>query len=184
MRNSIKIVIIALLITVPTLSFAQKNLKFGHLNSEEIMKGLPEMDSVQNKMQKYIKDLQDGLELMNVEYNKKLDDYQKTKEGLVDLVKQNKEKELVTMQQNIQQYQENAQTNMRQKQAELMQPVQEKVKKAISDVGKEGGYTYIFDISPNATVVLYFSSDSQDVTDLVRQKLNVGKVAKPATGKK
>lgn len=180
MKHWIKIIIISLLITTPSLTFGQKAYKFGHLNSSEILKGLPEMDTLQTKMQKYIKDLNDGLETMQVEYNKKLDDYVKARETMVDLVKQSKEKELQTMQQNIQEYQETANQKMQQKQAELMQPVQEKVKKAISDVGKEQGFIYIFDLATGS--VAYFSADSQDVTDLVKQKLSA-KAVKPAAGK-
>jgi len=177
MRHCTKTIIIALLIAIPTLTFAQKSYKFGHLNSEEILKSLPDMDSVQTKMQKYVKDLQDGLETMQVEYNKKLEEYVKGKETMVDLVKQGKEKELQTMQQNIQEYQENAQQKMQQRQVELMQPVRDKVKKAISDIGKEQGFTYIFDTVTGS--LAYFSSESQDVTELVKQKLNV-KSTKPA----
>ncbi len=79
------------------------------------------------------------------------------------------------MQQNIQQFQETAQQGMQQKQAELMQPILDKIQKAISEVGKEGGFTYIFDLATQS--VAYYSADSQDVTDLVKQKLNITKSA-------
>jgi outer membrane protein len=181
MRHSFKIIIVAILIMLPSLSQAQKVYKFGHLNSDEILKTLPDMDSVQVKMQKYVKELQDQLETMQVEYNKKLEEYVKSKDQLNDLIKQSKEKELTTMQQNIQQFQETAQQGMQQKQVELMQPIREKVKKAIADYGKENGFTYIFDMVTGS--IAYFSSDSQDITDPVKAKLspkgNVG-AAKPA----
>jgi outer membrane protein len=177
MRHCIKIITIALLIVVPTLTSAQKSYKFGHLSSEDILKSLPDMDSVQIKMQKYYKELQEGLEIMQVELNKKLDEYNKGKDAFVDLVRQSKEKELQTMQQNIQEFQDNATPKMQQRQGDLMQPVREKVKKAISDVGKEQGLIYIFDIANGS--VAYFSTDSQDVTELVKQKLNI-KGTKPA----
>jgi outer membrane protein len=178
MKNSLKVIIVALLIAIPSTTFAQKVYKFGHLNSEEILKAMPDMDSVQIKMQKYVKDLQDGLEIMQVEYNKKLEEYVKAKETMIDLVKQSKEKELTTMQENIQQYRETAQQNMQQRQTDLMQPIREKVKKAITDIGKENGFTYIFDMVTGS--VAYFSADSQDVTDLVKQKLGITKtIPKP-----
>lgn len=178
MRNWNKIIIIALLIAIPTFTYAQKAYKFGHLNSEEIYKALPDMDSVNVKMQKYVKDLQDGLEIMQVEYNKKLEEYMKGRETMVDLVKQSKEKELQTKQQDIQDYQENAQNRMKQYQIELMQPITEKIKKVIADIGKEQGFTYIFDTVTGS--LAFFSADSQDVTDLVKQKLNAKPAAKPA----
>jgi outer membrane protein len=187
MKNRFRISIIALLIVIPALSFAQKTFKFGHVNKQELIQALPDRDSAIIKLQKFQKELEDNLQTMNVEYQNKLQKYlddQKT--GTMDpLIKQSREKELTTMQQNIQQFQETAQQLYQQKQNDLMQPILEKIQKAISEVGKEGGFTYIFDLA--AQSVAFYSSESQDISDLVKQKLNIkgtGAAAKPAVGKK
>jgi outer membrane protein len=186
MKNRFRISIITLLIVIPALSFAQKPLKFGHVNKQEIIQVLPDRDSAIIKLQKFQKELEDNLQTMNTEYQNKLQKYlddQKT--GTMDpLIKQSREKELTTMQQNIQQFQETAQQLYQQKQNDLMQPILEKIQKAISEVGKEGGFTYIFDLA--AQSVAFYSSDSQDVSELVKNKLNIkaGSTAKPAAGKK
>lgn len=184
MKNSIKVIIVALLIAVPALSFAQKAYKFGHLNKQEIIMALPEKDSALNKLQKFENELKANLQTTQDEYQAKYQKYLEERDKLDPLIKQAKEKELVSLQQNVQQYQESAQQLYTQKQNELMQPIIEKLQKAINDVGKEGGFTYIFDLQAQA--VTYFSSDSQDVTELVKQKLNIKApaAAKPAAGKK
>ena len=55
-----------------------------------------------------------------------------------------------------------------------MQPISEKIKKAISDVGKENGFIYIFEMAAG-TSILYNSAESIDVTPLVKGKLGIKK---------
>ena len=45
----------------------------------------------------------------------------------------------------------------------------ERVRKAIEEVGKEQGFTYIFDISTGVTVY----NGGEDVTDMVKTKLGM-----------
>lgn len=185
MKNRYKAIIVALLMVIPALSFAQKAPKFGHVNKQEIIQVLPDRDSAIVKLQKFQKDLETSLQTMNDEYQSKLQKFQDDQKGMDPLILQSKQKELINMQQNIQQFTENAQQLYQQKQGELMQPILEKIQKAINEVGKEGGFTYIFDLA--AQSIAYYSSESQDVTDLVKQKLNIkaASAAKPAaTGTK
>jgi outer membrane protein len=181
MRNFIKAILVVAILAVPSVVSAQKAFKFGHINSQEIAKGLTDMDSVQIKYQKYLKELENDLESLQVEYNNKLQKYVDEKDKLTELIRKNHEADLTQFQQRIQQYQEEARAKLEQKNQELMQPVVEKIKKAITDVGKENGFTYIFDIAQNS--VVYFNEDSQDVTSLVKAKLATSKpAAKPAAG--
>lgn len=176
MRKTIRIAILALFVILPTVGFAQqKSLKFGHINKQEIITLMPERDSAVVKLQKYGKELEETLEAMQVEMNKKAEELsKKEKEGtLTDLVKRTKYDELSQMQQRIQDFQQNASQEYQQKQAEYLQPITEKLDKAIGDVGKEGGFMYIFDTSANT--IPYISADSQNVTALVKTKLGIKK---------
>jgi outer membrane protein len=87
------------------------------------------------------------------------------------LIRQTKEKEIVDLQERLQNFQQTAQQDIQQKEAELWQPVIDKANNAIQEVGKENGFTYIFDVS--AGVVLYFSPESIDVLPLVKTKLGI-----------
>ena len=175
MRNSIKIVIAALLIVLPTLVSAQKSYKFGHISSEDILTTIPDRDSAMTTLQKYGKELENQLEEMQVELNNKVEKLRQDEAAgkLSDLVKKTRYDEVTNMQQRIQQFQEGAQQEYQTKQMQLMQPIIEKIKKAITEVGKENGFIYIFDTSTNA--IPYVSSESQDVTNLVKQKLGIKK---------
>ena len=174
MRNFIKVFLVALLVLIPSVIFAQKTLKFGHINSQEVIQLMPQRDSAVIRLQKFNKELSDSYEEQNVELNKKYQKFLEEEKTLNDVVKKTRQEELQQIQQRIQQFQENANQQIQAKQTELMQPILEKLKKAIADVGKEGGFIYVFDIG-GTTNVLFFSAESQDITALVKQKLGIKK---------
>ena len=170
MKNLIKLVVITLFLFSGTTVNAQ-NYKFGHINSQELLSLMPERDSAQAKIQQYAKDLEAELEIMNVEYNNKLNDYIEKQDILTPLVKQTKEQELSEFQSRIQDFTANAQQDIQQQEAQLIQPIIQKAEKAIKDVAKENGFTYIFDLSRGA--VIYFSEQSEDILPLVLKKLGL-----------
>ena len=174
MRKIIKFILVALLLLVPTVNYAQKVLKFGHINSQEIIQAMPERDSAVAKLEKFRKELSDTYEGLNTELNTKYQKYLEEEKTLNDIVKKTRYDELQQMQQRIQQFQETANQQIPQKQSELMQPIIEKLKSVITEVGKEGGFIYIFDVG-GSTNVLFFSADSQDVSSLVKAKLGLKK---------
>lgn len=171
MKNYLKISMVVVAMMVSVSLFAQKNYKFGHINSQELINSMPEYDSAQVELQNFAKGLQDQLEVMQVEYNKKLQDYQAEMNNLTDLIRQTKEQELMDIQQRMQTFNQNAQKNMQDKQSEVMQPIIEKAQKAIKDVGAENNFTYIYDLAGGT--ILYFSADSEDVLPLVKKKLGL-----------
>jgi outer membrane protein len=174
MKKIFKLILAGLLLLVPTVNYAQKSLKFGHVNSQEIIQAMPEKDSVVSKLEKFRKELSDTYDGLQTEFQTKYQKFQEDEKTLNDLVRKTRQEELQQMQQRIQQFQETANQQIPQKQSELMQPLIEKLKNAITEVGKEGGFIYIFDIGGN-TNVLFYSAESQDVSALIKQKLGLKK---------
>jgi outer membrane protein len=87
-----------------------------------------------------------------------------------DLIRQTKERELQDMGARIQEFQENAEKKLQDRQQEVLKPIIDRAKKAIEDVAKENGYTYIFDTSVGA---LLYQQDSEDILPLVKKKLGL-----------
>lgn len=170
MKNLLKLLVITLFLFSGTAVNAQ-NFKFGHINSQELLSLMPERDSAQATVQQYAKDLEGELEIMNVEYNNKLNDYIEKQDVLTPLVKKTKEQELNEFQNRIQDFSVNAQQELQQQEAQLIQPIIQKAEKAIKDVGKENGYIYIFDLSRGT--IIYFSEQSEDILPLVLKKLGL-----------
>jgi outer membrane protein len=163
--------IAALLIFVATAGYSQ-TMKFGHINSDELIQALPEFDSATVKLENFRKELTNALELMSVELNNKNDAYTKEQKNLTDIVRQTKEQEIIDLNKRMQDFQQNAQTKYQDKQVELFQPIYTKVDKAIKDVGKENGFVYVFDVAKGS--LLYFDeTKSTNIMPLAKTKLGL-----------
>jgi len=169
MKKSL-ILLFAAMLAFSASAFAQKTVKLGHINSSDLMQIMPGKDSAQAAFEAEVKILDGELKAMQEELEKKLNDYQERKSQMTELIRSTKEQELNDLNQRIQIYQQNAQKKLQEKEAELLQPIIDRAKQAISDVAKENGYTYIFDTSAGA--VLY-QQDSDDILNLVKKKLGL-----------
>jgi outer membrane protein len=157
-----------LLAFVPALS---QDLKFGHINSQELLTTMPESDSAQAKIEKLAGDYEQQLEEMRVELNKKYDDYLTNRDNYTDLIRQTKEADITEMQQRIANFEQVAQQDLQTQQQKLIQPVLEKANNAIQEVARENGFLYVFDVSRGNPV--YFSDSSMDILPLVKTKLGL-----------
>jgi outer membrane protein len=170
MKNLLKLLVLTLFLFSGTAVNAQ-NFKFGHINSQELLSIMPERDSAEAIIQKYAMELEGELEIMQVEYRNKVNDYLEKQDNLSNLVKQTKEQEINEFQSRIQEFSNSAQQEIQKQEAQLIQPIIMKAEKAIKDVGKENGFTYIFDLSRGA--VIFFSEQSEDILPLVKKKLGL-----------
>ncbi|MCD8166327.1 MAG: OmpH family outer membrane protein [Bacteroides sp.] len=170
----IKKIVIALVCVLPLGAFAQ-NLKFGHVNFQELIVSLPEFTAAQSELttlgQKFSKEAERSRE----EFNKKLQEYQQalqTEESLPANIAERRQKELSDLAQRAEEFEQDAQQQLGKKQEELYMPLQQKVIEAIQSYGQENGFVYIFDIS--STPIPYVSETlSTDVTPLIKTKLGI-----------
>ena len=173
MKRFIGVAILLSLITLASQNAMAQTIKFGHVNSDELIQALPEFDSANVKLEKFRKDLINALELMTVELNNKSETYNKEGKNYTDIVKQTKEQELVDMNKRIQEFQNNAQQQLQEKQAELFQPIMAKVDKAIKEVGKENGFVYIFSIGQGSSLLFFDETKSTNIMPLAKAKLGL-----------
>jgi outer membrane protein len=164
------ITLLSMIVLFTTASFGQGVVKFGYIDSNEILTIMPETDSLQGELKAYADYLDQQMSTMAMEYQTKVADYQENFNTMSDLIRQTKEKEITDLQARIQAFQQSADQDLGAKQAQLFNPLIEKVKNAIAAVGKENGYTYIFDIGTGA-LVYYEMGDN--VLPLVKKKLGV-----------
>jgi outer membrane protein len=158
------------LVVFSTVAFSQQKIKLGHLNSNDLMAVMPGRDSAEKVLNDYAKNLQDQLNAMMNEFQTKYQEYLDNSEKYLEPVKKAKEKELVDLQNRIEEFKNQSQELLLKKEQELIQPLIDKAKKAISEVAKERGYTYIFDVSAGS--LLYYQ-DSDDIMPYVKEKLGI-----------
>ncbi|MGL4955815.1 MAG: OmpH family outer membrane protein [Bacteroidales bacterium] len=155
-----------------------QGFKFGHVNGQELLSMMPERDSAEAKFMAYGKDLEEQIELMQVEYNNKLQTYQQKAKTWSDAIREAKERELQELGQRIQEFQVTAREDLNKQQVGLLRPVIEKAANAVKKVGKDNKFTYIYDIS-NAAFAYWNTEQSIDITDLVKKELNIPANATP-----
>jgi outer membrane protein len=162
--------LLAMVVLFVSFGYGQAAVKFGYIDSNEILTLMPETDSLQKELQAYAEYLDQQMSTMAMEYQTKVNDYQENYNTMSDLIRQTKEKEITDLQARIQAFQSSADQDLGAKQAELFNPLIDRVKEAISQVGKENSYTYIFDIGSGA-VVYYENGDN--ILPLVKTKLGL-----------
>lgn len=152
----------------PLTVFAQK---FGHVNSENIIKVMPEWQQAQTDLQNLQKQFEDDLKRLEDEFTKKSEEYNAQQATLPDQIKERREKELQDLYTRMQQYYQESRTKLDQAGMEKQQAINEKILKAIKEIGAEGGYLYIFDVSSGIPFIN--ETISVDVTDQVKAKLGI-----------
>lgn len=162
------IVIAMALLTLGT-AFAQKNVKLGHIDSNELLKIMPGRDSAQAQLQREMTELEDQLREMQMELQNLYNDYMAKESQMSDLIKKTKQSELQDKGARIEEFQKNAQIRLQESEKALLTPIIDRAKEAIRDVAKENGYTYIFDSAVGVT--LYEGGD--DILPLVKKKLGL-----------
>ncbi len=172
MKRFIGIVALISLFTLTGQYSSAQNLKFGHINRNDLIQAMPEFDAATASLEKMRTTFLNELELLQVEFNNKYDTYLKEMKNYTDLVRQTKEQELADYQNRMQTFQNNASTTLQEEQAKLFTPITQKADKAISDVGKENGFIYVFDISAG-TIAYFDTTKSTDVLSLVKTKLGI-----------
>jgi|ERR1035437_238727 outer membrane protein len=157
------------LISISMTTFSQAVLKIGHVDIAEILAALPARDSAGAILEKETKEIQSTYDEMTVVYNKMLDDYEKGQSTYSEFVKRNKESELMDKEKRLQEYEKNASETLQKRNNELIQPILDRIIKAVNKVAAENGFTYILDVSKGS--VVYTSKDSQNINQLVLKVL-------------
>ncbi len=159
-----------ILVFATLLSTAVFGQKLGHINSNELLLAMPERTTIENQIKKYAQDLESQLSAMTKEYQSKVQSYQANEATMTEAIKKDKIKEITNLEERISEFQQTAQKDLQAKEESLLKPLIDKAKKAIEDVAKENGYTYIFD---SGVGVLLYQRDSDDIMPLVKKKLGL-----------
>lgn len=161
---------------------AQAQAKFGHINLNEVVELLPETARLDSQMTKFQLDtLRPNFDYLINEYKRK-DSIANGKDSikLAPSVRNQIRSEIQDLAQQIQSWPQYEQQVMEMKEQQLVAPLYDKVIKAVQEVSKEGGYTYIF-----RTEALVVSPDGDNLKPAVLKKLKITPPpAQPAAPKK
>lgn len=163
----IKKILLAIMIAIPSIVFAQG--KFGVVNTQEVMEAMPEIKEISAQIEASSKKYEDEFANLQTTLNKQYEELQKLDESTPQSIKDRRMQEIQQGAQKLEEFRNTAMQDLQRQQQTLMQPVQEKVKKALDAVGAEGGFTMIFE----NMMPVYIGPDAVDVTPQVKAKLGL-----------
>ncbi len=178
MKKTIAIIITSLFAFFGTVNAQQK---IGHINSLEILQAMPEFKQMNTDIDKQKQSYQKALEGMYSDYEKKQKDLQalSNDKSTPDPIIESKIQELQDLQKRIQDFESKVNDDLQKLQQEKLKPINEKYLKAVKEVAIANNYSYVLDVVSGA--VAYYPEAADDVTELVLKKLNITRVAAPAS---
>ena len=147
--------------------------KFAYVDSDYILSNIPEYADAQEELNALSTKWENEIKAI---YNKVSEMYKKYQTEMVLLSEDQKharEQEIINKEQeakNLQMQYFGSEGQLYQKQTELIQPIQEKIYTALTELAQTKGYTFIFDLA-SGTSILY-ASDKVDVSDDVLDQLS------------
>ena len=147
--------------------FAQS--KVGTIDVDVVLSQMPELAGVQQQVQDYAKELDEG-------FNKKMADYQilvkaytDGEAGFTEAVKNQKQEEIITSENDLGKFQQNGSKLINIKRDELAAPLYQKIGIALEKVAQADGYTQVLQI--NETIV--YLDNGYDLTLKVLKELGI-----------
>lgn len=155
-------------------TFAQ--IKIGYTNIELILAYMPETEQMNKDLQIYAKKLDKELQVEENYFQLKMDEY-------TNLSKQNKltpaddetrQVELMKLDSSLRRKQAVQEQQLMAMQQELIAPTLDKLQKAIDEISKAEGYTYVLNQSTSTGVsTILFGPESDNITEKIFAKLGV-----------
>lgn len=162
--------VLALVILFAAQSMVAQN--FAYVNTQEILQALPEVKEANANIETFRNQLinlgQKKVETLQAKYAEL---EQKQAQG--DISPKQLEIEAQKLKEDemqIAQFEQESQQRILEKSEELLKPIRDKVQKAIDDVAKENGYTYVFDASLG---FILYADESTNASSKVKAKLGL-----------
>lgn len=170
MKKFVSVIVVLFLFAGISNSFAQSNLKFGHLDFAALYGEMPGLDSVRIEFENYNKSIQEQFAAMQTELENKFMDYQANVESMSEIIRATKEAEINDLKERLDAFEVQATQDLQNKEMELTAPIIETARKAVEEVAKENGYTYVFNSTEG---LLLYATPSDDISKLVKAKLGI-----------
>jgi outer membrane protein len=178
MPLALAVALIALL-SGTTAAQAQKN---AYIRSSVLLDQAPGRVEAQQQFEKETAPFSDQIKRMNDSLNAMIANYTKAQATLTPAARETRGREIQGKQAEYQRRTNDLQQKAQQREAELVQPILDRVKGAIEEVRVEGGFSFVFNADQGSSLVAM--DKNLDITDRVLTKLRSTTAAapKPATG--
>tara|TARA_B110000116_G_C16778551_1_gene557057 strand:- start:403 stop:873 length:471 start_codon:yes stop_codon:yes gene_type:complete len=142
-----------------TFSYSYSQSKVAHIDTQKLISEMPEVIAKQKELAQLEKTYSTEIENTYKEFQTKAQTYAADVENQTDVTNQARQKELESMQQNIQSFRQTATEDLQKKQVEMMKPLYEKAKTAIEKTASAQGFDYVLDASAGGSVIMAKGKD-------------------------
>jgi len=148
--------------------------KIGFVDSDYILKKLPEYQTIQNQVDRLMTDWQKEVKDRREEVDKLFDEYQARELLYTNEERKRKRDDIMKSEEDVDRLRDRyfgPEGELFQQQNQLMRPLQERILEAIEEVATTEGYDYVFD--KNGDFVFLFTRDQYNLSDRVLEELGI-----------
>lgn len=167
--KQLKTLLLATALCLVTVSFTQAQSKVAHINTQELIQSMPEMAAARTELETLSKTYQTDMQAMGAEFQKKATQYDQEAATKTQEENTKRAAEIQGMEQNIRQFQGQAQQDLQKKELDLLKPITEKAKAAILKVARAQGFDYVLDSAQGITIL----ADGKNLLDDVKKELGL-----------
>ncbi|MDE5844416.1 MAG: OmpH family outer membrane protein [Muribaculaceae bacterium] len=159
---------ISLLLLLPVLASAQR---FAVIDRQAVLESLEEYLTAERTLFDLSQKYHAEYDRMSSDIDKKFEDYQtlNTTENAPQAIRERRVQEIQEMQKRAQQFLISAEDDLKNRRADMLRPINEKIDAAIKDAGIEGGFSFIFPLG----APLFYGIDVEDITESIKEKLTL-----------
>jgi outer membrane protein len=171
MKIMIRTLLVAMVFSLAS-GAVKAQLKIGYVSSDSLIVLMPLYDTAVNKIDAQRTLLAQEYQFMYSELEKKQNDYLRIQNdpNVPNSIKSLRMEEIQKSEQRMSEFQQSATEDLQKLERELMRPIVEQIKKAIEEVAKEKGYSYVLD---NSSGNILYSTPNDDLMPAVKKKLGL-----------
>ena len=168
-----KIFLLTILLLVTTITFSQRGIKIGYIDTEYILENLPEYNQISkrldDKASQWKKEIDDRLRKIE----QKKESLKSERILLTDEMIDEIENEILIDEEELNEYQQKRfgpRGDLIIQKQQLIQPIQDQIFNAIRELAKSKNYDFIFDKS--ADIVMLYSDKRYDLSDQILRTIS------------
>jgi len=168
-KNIARLVVLALAIMLTSAVSAQK---YAYIDSDYILKNVPEYQDAQNQLDDFSEKWQKEIEVKFTEIDNLYKKYQADVVLLPADMKKKREEEIINMEKEVKAYQQEKfgqDGELFQKRQELIKPIQDKIYNTLEEIATSKNYAFIFDKANGASIM--YANPKFDISDDVLDEL-------------
>tara|TARA_B100001175_G_scaffold120315_1_gene102383 strand:+ start:487 stop:1221 length:735 start_codon:yes stop_codon:yes gene_type:complete len=162
-----------ILLTITNITYSQKGVKIGYIDTEYILQNLPEFNQVSSRLEEKAQDWKEEIDKRSREIDQKKESLNSERILLTKEMIEEIEEEITIDLEELSEYQQKRfgpRGDLIIQKKQLIQPIQDQIFNAIREIAKNKKYDFIFDKS--ADIVMLYSDKRYDISDQILRTIS------------